>query len=76
MITNTTTGISVMEAEQGTILQQGGAVKPDPEVPEKPTRRRFTVEYKLRILRLADNCTEPGSIGALLRREGLYSSPI
>jgi len=73
MITNTTTGVSVMEAKQGTILQQG-VVRPDPEVSEKPTRRRFTAEYKLRILRLADACTEPGSIGALLRREGLYSS--
>jgi len=73
MITNTTTGVSVMEAKQGTILQQG-VVRPDPEVSEKPTRRRFTAEYKLRILRLADDCTEPGSIGALLRREGLYSS--
>ena len=74
MITNTTTGVSVMEAKQRTILQQGGEVKPDPEVPEKPTRRRFTAEYKLRILRLADTCTKPGSVGALLRREGLYSS--
>ncbi|MCK4682751.1 hypothetical protein KAT59_06990 [Candidatus Bipolaricaulota bacterium] len=54
MITNTTTGVSVMEAKQRTILQQGGEVKPDPEVPEKPTRRRFTAEYKLCILRLAD----------------------
>lgn len=66
MITNTTTRVSVMEAKQGTILQQG-VVRPDPEVSEKPTRRRFTAEYKLRILRLADACTEPGSIGALLR---------
>lgn len=73
MITNTTTGVSVMEAKQGTILQQR-VVRPDPEAPEKRTRRRFTAEYKLRILRLADACTEPGSIGALLRREGLYSS--
>ena len=50
------------------------AVLPDPEVPEKPTRRRFTAEYKLRILTRADACTEPGSLGALLRREGLYAS--
>ena len=74
MISNTTTGVSVMEAKPRVILQQGGWVKPDPEVPEQPTRRRFTAEYKLRILRLADACTEPGSVGALLRREGLYSS--
>jgi transposase len=47
---------------------------PDPEVPERPTRRRFTAEYKLRILKEADAAAEPGAIGALLRREGLYSS--
>jgi transposase-like protein len=37
-------------------------------------QRRFTAEYKLRILLEADACTRPGEIGALLRREGLYSS--
>ena len=47
---------------------------PDPAVSEKPVRRRFTAEYKLRILREADRCTESGQLGALLRREGLYSS--
>ena len=47
---------------------------PDPEVPEKARRRRFSAEYKLAILREADACTEPGQIGALLRRERLYSS--
>jgi transposase len=47
---------------------------PDPAVPEKPVRRRFTAEYKLRVLREADACSEPGQLGALLRREGLYSS--
>jgi transposase len=47
---------------------------PDPEVRQIPQRRRFSAEYKLRILRLADACTEPGSLGALLRREGLYAS--
>jgi len=46
----------------------------DPEVPEKARRRRFSAEYKLRVLQKADACTEPGEIGALLRREGLYSS--
>jgi transposase len=49
-------------------------VPPDPEVPEKPVRRRFTAKYKLDILRQADACTETGSLGALLRREGLHSS--
>jgi len=49
---------------------------PDPEVLEKATRRRFTAEYKARLLEEADACTEPGRIGALLRREGLYSSSL
>ena len=44
------------------------------EVVAKPTRRRFTVEYKRTIVREADGCKTPGAIGALLRREGLYSS--
>ena len=47
---------------------------PDPEVPEKKRRRKFTAKYKLSILAEADLCTEPGQLGALLRREGLYSS--
>ena len=49
-------------------------VVPDPEVAARPKRRRFTAEYKLRVLRQADACKEPGETGALLRREGLYSS--
>ena len=44
------------------------------EVVAQATRRRFTAEYKLTVLREADACTEPGEIGCLLRREGLYSS--
>jgi transposase len=44
------------------------------EVSAKATRRRFTNEYKRRILRQADACKRPGELGALLRREGLYSS--
>ena len=47
---------------------------PNPEVLPQAQRRRFTAEYKLRIVEEADRCTEPGQIGALLRREGLYSS--
>ena len=47
---------------------------PDPEVVAKPKRRRFTAEYRLRILEEADRCTQPGEVGRLLRREGLYSS--
>ena len=44
------------------------------EVTTKAKRRRFTAAEKLRVLRLVDACTEPGEVGALLRREGLYSS--
>ena len=47
---------------------------PDLEVPPKARRRRFTGEYKRRIVEQADAAQEPGSVGALLRREGLYSS--
>ena len=47
---------------------------PDPEVVAKPKRRQFTAEYRLRILEEADRCTQPGEVGRLLRREGLYSS--
>ena len=49
-------------------------VPPDPEVPARHVRRRFTTAYKLEILRKVDACTRPGELGALLRREGLYSS--
>ena len=56
--------------------ERGGAnsLPPDPEVPAKAVRRSFSAEYKQRILRDADHCTGEGAIGALLRREGLYSS--
>ena len=47
---------------------------PEVEVVAQAERRRFTAEYKRRIVREADRCTKPGEIGALLRREGLYSS--
>jgi len=47
---------------------------PDPAVSEKAKRRRFTAEYKLRILREVEQCKAPGEVGAILRREGLYSS--
>lgn len=52
----------------------GDQPRPDPEVETKPQRRTFTADYKRRILAEVDACTEPGEIGALLRREGLYSS--
>src|SRR5688572_14967605 len=50
------------------------APAPDPEVPAKVHRRQFTAAYRLRILKEADACTKRGGLGALLRREGLYSS--
>ena len=52
----------------------GSQGPPNPEVLETPVRRSFTAEYKLRILQEADQCTGPGQLGALLRREALYSS--
>ena len=48
---------------------------PDPEVSDKALRRQFAAKYKRRILEELDRCSEPGQVGALLRREGLYSSP-
>jgi transposase len=48
--------------------------RPVPEVQEKPVRRRFTAEYKMRIIEEASVCTDKGQIGELLRREGLYAS--
>jgi len=47
---------------------------PDPELVEQAKRRRFSAEYKARILAEADGCTRPGEVGELLRREGLYTS--
>ncbi len=58
-------------------MSQSKAIKteiPDPEVVVQAERRRFGAAYKLRILEEADGCNEPGEVGALLRREGLYSS--
>jgi len=47
---------------------------PDPEVPERAARRRFSAEYKTRILAESEACSLPGELGALLRREGLFRS--
>lgn len=52
----------------------GSLLGEEAEVVAKATRRRFTAAYKRRILQEADRCSKPGAIGALLRREGLYSS--
>ncbi len=56
--------------------ERGPEGAPDPEVIERAKRRRFTAKYKLRILREADACKGDGDVGALLRREGLYSSQL
>ena len=53
---------------------EAAAGRPEVEVVAQAERRRFTAEYKQRIVREADRCTKSGEIGALLRREGLYSS--
>jgi len=63
------TGISSTAALPGT-----KSVVPNPEVPEKASRRNYTAEYKRRILKEAADCKKQGQVGALLRREGLYSS--
>jgi transposase len=68
------TGVSPATAGPPSPGVAGQQVLPDPAVSEKPDRRRFTAEYKLRVLQEADRCAQPGELGALLRREGLYSS--
>ncbi|MDQ2946702.1 MAG: transposase [Acidobacteriota bacterium] len=50
------------------------ASRPEPEVIAVAQRRRFSMSFKRRVVRAADACKEPGEVGALLRREGLYSS--
>jgi len=62
------------EQEQQKQHSESAARIPDPEVVLKAKRRQFSAEYKRRILQEAEACTEPGQIGVLLRREGLYSS--
>jgi transposase-like protein len=67
------------EGERSGAAGKAGAVPiglphPDPEVVARPRRRAFTAEYKRRILNEADAARFSGTIGALLRREGLYSS--
>jgi len=51
-----------------------GVEPQETEVSSKPRRRTFTAEYKRKILMEVAACTQPGEVGALLRREGLYSS--
>jgi transposase len=51
-----------------------GSLSANPEVVAKATRRRFPMDYKLKVLEQADRCQDTGQLGALLRREGLYHS--
>lgn len=67
--------ISIPAARQDTIgAASTEARRPDPEVVPTAKRRAFSKAEKLRILAAADACAAPGDIGALLRREGIYSS--
>mgnify|MGYP001817322594 FL=1 len=68
-----------MSHKQSSISSSNGSepvAQPEPEVVPKAVRRSFSAAYKLRIVEEADQCTERGQIGALLRREGLYSSQL
>ena len=58
------------------VLPSAAPLAGETEVVAKAQRRRFTAEYKRRIVREADRCTKAGELGALLRREGLYSSHV
>jgi transposase-like protein len=69
----TTTEQQQQQQQQESPSDRSTAI-PDPEVVPRAKRRQFTAEYKLRVIHQADACTEPGQIGSLLRREGLYSS--
>jgi len=62
------------EPSQGSSLKTARSATPDPEVPEKARRRCFSARYKLKIVEQAERCSQPGEVGALLRREGLYWS--
>ncbi len=64
------------DAPAGEMACAGDVAAPDPEVSSKPKRRRFSASYKAGIVEEAEQHTEPGDIGALLRREGLYSSQL
>jgi len=59
----------------GASAAMGSPAASDPEVSDKPSRRHFSLEYKLSLLKRADAC-KPGQLGALLRREGVYSSTL
>jgi len=66
--------MSDIDRKQTSSAGEGETQVPDSEVLPRAERRQYTGQYKLRILEEVDRCTERGQIGALLRREGLYSS--
>jgi transposase-like protein len=65
-----------MEKHRMKLVEASGQLSdtPDPEVPEMKPRRKYTAQYKIEVLQKVDSCTQLGQIGALLRKEGLYSS--
>ena len=72
-------GLVSVTASEGARRATGEAVtdaamRPEPEVVAVAKRRRFSMGFKRRVVHAADGCKEPGEVGALLRREGLYSS--
>lgn len=69
-------GVSTRGVADVETARLDGVAVPDPEVPAQAKRRRFSASYKARIVQEAERCTESGEIGALLRREGLYSSQL
>jgi len=74
--------LKVISSDEATVgvaeIVQSGSVerRPDPELRAVARRRQFSAAYKLSVLAEADQASEPGAIGALLRREGLYSSQL
>jgi transposase len=64
----------VLEGARRATGNTSSGARPDPEVVAVARRRQYSSSEKRRILALADACTQPGEIGALLRREGIYSS--
>lgn len=66
--------MSQKQTSKVTVNRTSAHLRPDAEVVVRAHRRRFSTAYKLRIVEEADACHQAGEIGALLRREGLYSS--
>jgi transposase len=63
-----------MTAEKTQTEAATGVSTADPELAPRAVRRKFTAQYKLGVLTQVEACTRPGEVGALLRREGLYTS--